>query len=457
MRVLFVTPECAPLVKAGGLGDVSASLPLALRRLGHEVDVLLPGYSDALAKVGALQDEERCAHLGFEARLRRAGALLFLDCASLYARGGGPYQDPGGHDWPDNALRFGFLSRVAADLGARYDVLHCNDWPAALTPAFAHAEKTLLTIHNLAFQGNYEPSWLARLGLSDAMFTMERLEFHGRVSFLKAGLVYSAALNTVSPTYAREIQSPEHGCGLDGLLRARASALTGILNGIDTDVWDPARDPHLVARYNIEDLQAKARNKQELQRRINLEVNADCPLLGFVGRLTHQKGADLIAAAAAELVGLHAQLAVLGRGERDIEAALSAVAARHPGRVAVAIAFDEPLAHLIEAGADVFLMPSRFEPCGLNQMYSQRYGTPPVARATGGLVDTVIDGETGFLFERAEGSALAAAVRRALAVWREPARWREIQRAGMQRDFSWRGAARQYADLYSRLAKARVS
>ena len=457
MRVLFVTPECAPLVKAGGLGDVSASLPQALRRLGHEVDVLLPGYSDALAKVGALQDEERCAHLGFEARLRRAGALLFLDCAPLYARGGGPYQDPGGHDWPDNALRFGFLSRVAADLGARYDVVHCNDWPAALTPAFAHAEKTLLTIHNLAFQGNYEPSWLARLGLSDAMFTMERLEFHGRVSFLKAGLVYSAALTTVSPTYAREIQSPEHGCGLDGLLRARASALTGILNGIDADVWDPARDPHLAARYNIEDLQAKARNKQELQRRLNLEVNADCPLLGFVGRLTHQKGADLIAAAAAELVGLHAQLAVLGRGERDIEAALSAVAARHPGRVAVAIAFDEPLAHLIEAGADVFLMPSRFEPCGLNQMYSQRYGTPPVARATGGLVDTVIDGKTGFLFERGEGSALAAAVRRALAVWREPARWREIQRAGMQRDFSWRGAARQYADLYSRLAKARVS
>ena len=457
MRVLFVTPECAPLVKAGGLGDVSASLPAALRELGHEVDVLLPGYSEALAKVGALQDEQRCAHLGFEARLRRAGALLFLDCPPLYARAGGPYQDPGGHDWPDNALRVGFLSRVAADLGARYDAVHCNDWPAALTPALAHAEKTLLTIHNLAFQGNYEPSWLSRLGLSDAMFTIERLEFYGQISFLKAGLVYAASLNTVSPTYAREIQSAEHGCGFDGLLRARATALSGILNGIDADVWDPARDPHLAARYNVEDLQAKARNKQELQRRLNLDLNADAPLLGFVGRLTHQKGADLIVAAAPELVGLDAQLAVLGRGERGIEAALSAVAARHPGRVAVATAFDDPLAHLIEAGADIFLMPSRFEPCGLNQMYSQRYGTPPVARATGGLVDTVRDGETGFLFERAEGSALAAAVRRALAVWRIPARWQEIQRAGMQRDFSWREAARQYADLYSRLAKARVS
>jgi starch synthase len=457
MRVLFVTPECAPLVKAGGLGDVSASLPAALRQLGHEVDVLLPGYGEALAKVGAFEDEERCAHLGFEARLRRAGALLFVDCPPLYARGGGPYQDPGGQDWPDNALRFGLLSRVAAELGGRYDVVHCNDWPAALTPAFAHAERTLLTIHNLAFQGNYEPSWLSRLGLSDAMFTMEGLEFHGRVSFLKAGLVYSAALNTVSPTYAREIQSAEHGCGFDGLLRARASALTGILNGIDPEVWDPARDPHLAAHYDLDDLQAKAANKRELQRRLNLEINADLPLLGFVGRLTHQKGADLIALAAAELVGLHAQLAVLGQGERDIEAALSAVAARHPGRVAVAIGFDEPLAHRIEAGADLFLMPSRFEPCGLNQMYSQRYGTPPVARATGGLVDTVVDGQTGFLFERAEGSALAAAVRRALAAWREPARWREIQRAGMQRDFSWRAAARQYADLYSRLARGRVS
>jgi starch synthase len=454
MRVLFVTPECAPHVKVGGLGDVSAALPAALRALGHEVDVLLPAYGDLLSAIGPLEDQLRVAHLGYDARLRRSGALLLLDCPPLYQRGGSPYQDPGGHDWPDNALRFGFLSRVAAELGARYDVVHCNDWPAALTPAFANAQKTLLTIHNLAFQGNYEPSWLPRLGLSDAMFSIERLEFHGRMSFLKAGLVYSAALNTVSPTYAREIQSAEHGCGLDGLLRARSSALAGILNGIDVEVWDPASDAHLAARYDIENLQAKAKNKQELQRRINLEVDADVPVLGFIGRLTHQKGADLIAAAAAELVGLPVQLALLGRGEREIEGALAAAAARHPGRIAVAIGFDEPLAHLIEAGADIFLMPSRFEPCGLNQMYSQRYGTPPVARATGGLVDTVADGESGFLFGRADTSALAAAVRRALAAWREPARWREIQRAGMQRDFSWRAAALQYADLYSRLARA---
>ena len=456
MRVLFVTPEYAPLVKVGGLGDVSAALPAALRAIGHQVDILLPGYGALLAKVEATEDEQRFAQLGFEARLRRAGELILVDCPPLFQREGTPYQDPGGQDWPDNPLRFGLLSRIAAELGARYDVIHCNDWPAALTPAFAHAEKTLVTIHNLAFQGNYEPSWLSRLGLSDAMFTIERLEFHGHISFLKAGLVYAAALNTVSPTYAREIQSAEHGCGFDGLLRARADALSGILNGIDPEVWDPSRDPYLAARYDIENLHAKAKNKQELQRRLNLEVNADVPVLGFVGRLTHQKGADLVAAAATELLGLPAQIAVLGRGERGIEGALAAVAARYPGRVAVAVEFDEPLAHLIEAGSDVFLMPSRYEPCGLNQMYSQRYGTPPVARATGGLVDTVADGESGFLFERAEASALAAAVRRALAVWREPARWREMQRAGMQRDFSWRAAARQYADLYSRLARARA-
>ena len=457
MRVLFVTPEFAPLVKVGGLGDVSAALPAALRAIGHEVDVLLPAYGAVLRKVGAPHEEGRFAQLGFEARLQRTGELLLLDCPPLYQRDGSPYQDPGGQDWPDNPLRFGFLSRVAAELGGRYDVIHCNDWPAALAPAFAHGEKTLLTIHNLAFQGNYEPSWVSRLGFPDAMFSMERLEFHGRMSFLKAGLVYSAAFNTVSPTYAREIQSAEHGCGLEGLLRARASALSGILNGIDLDVWDPSRDPHLPGHYNLDDLQPKAKNKQELQRRLNLEINAEVPVLGFIGRLTHQKGADLIAAAAAELVGLPAQLAILGRGERNIEGALAAVAARHPGRVAVAVDFDEPLAHLIEAGSDLFLMPSRYEPCGLNQMYSQRYGTPPIVRATGGLVDTVVDGETGFLFERAEGSALAAAVRRALAVWREPARWVKIQRAGMQRDFSWPAAARQYADLYSRLAKARAS
>ena len=452
MRVLFVTPECTPLAKAGGLGDVSAALPPALRALGLEVDVLLPGYAQVLRQIGDATEVARFSELGLDCRVLKSNELLVLECAPLYQREG-IYQDPGGQDWPDNALRFGLLSKVAARLDAGYDVVHCNDWPAALMPVFSQ-KPSLLTVHNLAFQGNFERSWLARLGLPEPSFSMHQLEFHGRVSFLKGGLVHAGAINTVSPTYAREIQTGEFGCGLDGLLRERHAVLSGILNGIDTDAWNPASDPHLAQPYDASSLDRKASNKRALQRRLNLEPSDEL-LIGLVGRLTHQKGIDLVAAAAHELAALPAQLAVLGQGERSLEGALAAAAARHPGRIALATGFDEELAHLIEGGADIFLMPSRFEPCGLNQMYSQRYGTPPVARATGGLVDTIVDGETGFLFDRAEPAALAAAVRRAIAVWREPARWREVQRAGMGRDFSWQAAARQYAQLYSRLATER--
>jgi len=450
MRVLFVTPECAPLVKTGGLGDVSAGLPAALRALGHEVDVLLPGYAEVLEKIPGAAETARFNELGFECRVLRQDHFLLVDCAALYRRAGTPYQDPGGEDWPDNALRFGLLSKIAARLAAGYDVLHCNDWPAALAPVFSPKAKTLLTVHNVAFQGNFERAWLGRLGLPEELFSVHELEFYGRISFLKGGLLHAAAINTVSPTYAREIQTRELGGGLDGVLRSRSGALSGILNGIDTEVWDPARDRYLAARYDAASLEKKALNKRALQEKLNLDIGSDL-LIGFVGRLTQQKGADLIAAAIADLPG---QVVVLGKGEREIERTLIAAAARHPGRVAVSIGFSEELAHLIEAGADLFLMPSRFEPCGLNQMYSQRYGTPPVARATGGLVDTVADGETGFLFERAEPSALAAAVRRAAAAWREPRRWRAMQRAGMRRDFGWPAAARRYADLYARIISA---
>ena len=451
MRVLFATPECTPFAKAGGLGDVSAALPAALRALGIEVRVLLPGYPGVLEKLRDASEEERFSELGFDCRLLRSGHMLVLDCPPLYQRGGSPYQDPGGQDWPDNALRFGLLSRVAARLPA-YDVIHCNDWPTALTPIFTKVP-ALLTIHNLAFQGNFERAWLDRLGIDPAYFSMDQLEFHGRASFLKGGLVHAGALTTVSPTYAREIQSAEFGCGMEGLLRQRRGVLSGILNGIDTAEWDPATDEHLAATYDSSSLENKALNKSSLQKRLNLQVDGGVPLIGFVGRLTHQKGVDLIAAAMAELAALPAQFALLGKGERELEGALAAAAARHPGRVAMATGFDEPLAHLIEAGADLFLMPSRFEPCGLNQMYSQRYGTLPVARATGGLADTILDGETGFLFERADVTSLTAAVRRAVAAWRESGRWREMQGAAMRRDFSWAAAARRYADLYSRLAR----
>lgn len=463
-RVLFVTPECAPMTKTGGLGDVSAALPDALRAAGVDVRTLLPGYPEVLSAVGRAKLQASFPVLGFECRLLDAEPFLVLDCPQLYRRDGDPYQTNDGRDWDDNALRFGVLSKVAALLGTprsplawRAQVLHCHDWPAALAPVYLEGEPqraaTLMTVHNLAFQGNFDAGLLGQLELAPSCFSLEGLEFYGKLSFLKGGLAYADAISTVSPTYAREIQTADFGCGLDGLLRKRRASLSGILNGIDTVTWNPASDPRIARRYDAGALEAKAENKAALQSRMHLSLDDDLPLLGAVGRLTHQKGIDLLAAAADEIVAMPAQLVVLGKGEPQHERALAAAAARHPGRIAVAIGFREDLAHAIEAGADAFLMPSRFEPCGLNQMYSQRYGTPPIARATGGLVDTVDDGVTGFLFERAESAALVAAVRRALAAYREPARWTRIQRAAMARDFSWGAAARRYADLYQRLAR----
>lgn len=460
MRALFVTPECAPLTKTGGLGDVSAALPAALGEAGVEVRTLMPAYPQA----GSGACVAQFPVLGFDCRLLEAGSMLLLDCPALYAREGGPYQDAGGRDWADNGLRFGALSRAAALLATpasplawKPDVLHCHDWPAGLAPAYLHLEArraaSVMTVHNLAFQGLFDASLLARLELPPESFHLDGVEFHGRVSFLKAGLAYADALTTVSPSYAREIQGEALGCGLDGLLRRRREALTGILNGIDEAQWDPATDARIAQRYDVHTLEAKAVNKAVLQARLGLRPEPELPLLGMVSRFTHQKGSDLVAAAADALVGMPAQLALLGQGDRAHEEALRAAAARHPGRVGLKLGFDEDLAHLIEAGADLFLMPSRFEPCGLNQMYSQRYGTPPVARATGGLIDTIVDGVTGFLFELEEPAALATAVRRALAARADPARWARIQRAGMARDFSWRAAARRYAGLYASLAR----
>ena len=461
-RVLFVSPECAPMTKVGGLGDVSAALPAALRAAGIDVRVLIPGYEGVLAAIST-STAASIATLGHECRLLESEQFLVLDCPALYVRDGNPYQTQAGLDWQDNAVRFGVLSRAAGLLGGassplawRPDVVHCHDWPAGLAPLYLLDEParaaTLMTIHNLAFQGNFDASLHAPLGLPPAAWSVEGAEFYGKLSFLKAGLAYADALSTVSPTYAREIQTPDFGSGLDGLLRKRREVLSGILNGIDTQIWDPARDARIAQRYDERNLDAKALNKAALQARMGLAADDDIPLIGLVGRFTHQKGIDLVAAAGDELAAMPAQLALLGKGEGALEAALAQLAARHPGRIALHVGFSEDLAHLIEAGADVFLMPSRFEPCGLNQMYSQRYGTPPVARATGGLIDTIQDGVTGFLFEREDSEALVAAVRRALAAYRDSARWRRIRRAAMARDFSWAAAARRYADLYQRLA-----
>jgi starch synthase len=458
MRVLFVTPECAPLTKTGGLGDVSSALPAALRALGLDVRTLLPGYRDVLARARG-RETARMDVLGFPARLLEWEAFLILDCPPLYDRAGGPYQDADGRDWPDNALRFGALSRAAARIAAgalawRPELVHCNDWPAALAPVYLALEgrpaASLLTVHNLAFQGLFAPEVIPRLELPAASYSLDGLEFHGRLSFLKGGILAADLLTAVSPTYAREALTEAFGFGLEGVLRRREEALTGILNGIDVDEWNPATDRRIAARYDEGTLERKGLNKRALQRTLGLAEDAAAPLLGAVCRFTHQKGVDYIADAAGRTP---AQLCVLGAGDRELERCMSQLAASNPGRIAVRIGFDEDLAHLIEAGADMFLMPSRFEPCGLNQMYSQRYGTPPVARATGGLKDSIADGETGFLFE----DDLAAALERALAAYADPGRWRELQRRGMQRDFSWSTPARRYAALYSRAAMRRAA
>jgi starch synthase len=474
MRVLFATSEIAPWVKTGGLGDVAAALPPALRELGVDVRVLAPYYpalrrtfpEDTAPVVATLGDFG--AHFAGSA-LREATApdgtpLLLLDSVACFERPGNPYLGPEGHDWLDNHLRFGLLSRVAAWLGSEDNflpwqpqVLHCSDWQTGLAPAYLrllHGGRTpsLLTIHNLAFQGLFGAHTLHELGLPPAAWSVHGVECYGRLSFLKAGLYYADAITTVSPTYAAEIQTDAEGMGLAGLLRDRAKDLTGILNGIDTAAWDPARDPQLPQPYSAGDLAGKAANKAALQRELGLDARADLPLFGIVSRMTHQKGLDMVPAIAEAIADLPAQLAVLGSGERSIEAEFRGIAERHPGRFAVRVGFDEGLAHRIEAGADAFLMPSRFEPCGLNQMFSLRYGTPPLVRATGGLADTVTDGVDGFVFAEATPAALLATIRRAAATWQDKAAWRALQRNGMARDVGWSGPAARYAALYAQLA-----
>jgi starch synthase len=481
LRVLFATPECVPWVKTGGLGDVSAALPAALESRGLDVRVLLPAYRPVLAattrnrrEIAAFAATARFpAALVFEAPLPSGVPAWLVDCPPLYDRDGGPYQDPAsGHDWADNALRFAALARIAALLAGgsspvawRPHVLHCNDWQTALAPVYAHfaggeRAATVTCIHNLAFQGLFPPGTVDEIELPPDAWSIDGAEFYGRLSFLKAGLVYADAITTVSPTYAREIQREPLGFGLQGLLAARADRLHGILNGIDDSVWNPEIDPLITRRYDAAHVEVKHENKLALQERLGLPVGAEVPLLGFVGRLTEQKGADLIAATAPRIAPGAAQLAVLGTGERALEEALQALARARPREVAVRIGFDERLAHLIEAGADAFLMPSRFEPCGLNQMYSQRYGTPPVAHATGGLRDSVIDctpatladgTATGFLFDEPSADALAGAVARALALYRQPRTWHALQRNAMARDFGWGASAERYAALYKSL------
>ena len=472
LKLLFATPECAPLVKTGGLGDVSAALPAALMEQGVDVRVLLPGYTAVLDQVKSAMEIARLEVLGHDVRLLESklpsGVPLWVaSCPALYSRGGGPYQADDGGDWDDNAVRFGVLSKLAAILGSsdspvswRPDVVHCNDWPTALVPVYlrdvpAPRAASLITIHNLAFQGVFERTQVARIALPAWAHGVDGLEFYGRLSFLKGGLLFADAINTVSPTYAKEIQGDALGFGLDGVLRMRSDRLYGVLNGIDTVMWNPQFDGLIPSRYGPLTVDQKRANRKTLRVRMGLEVASERPIAGMVTRLTHQKGIDLLTAAANEIVEMGWQVAVVGTGDRDLVGRLESAQARHAGNFAVWIGFDEGLAHLIEDGSDVFLMPSRFEPCGMNQMYSQRYGTPPIVNATGGLVDTVIESpsaeQTGFLMKDATHGELIDACRRALDAMKDPKGWRAIQLHGMARDFGWEPAARKYREIYNQI------
>lgn len=476
-KVLFVTSEIHPLVKTGGLADVSAALPVALRAIGVDVRVLVPGYPKILS---ALNNKRKLARivdipgLGevnlLSAKISGSDVpLIIIDYPAFYERDGGPYSDKKGQDWPDNAFRFGLLSRIAAMLGSdanplawRPDIVHCNDWQSGLAPAFLHFAKgskaaTVMTVHNLAYQGIFPAETLSQLNLPAESFSMHGVEYYGNLSFLKAGLYYANHLTTVSPTYAREIQSEALGFGMQGLLAERASQLTGILNGVDTEHWNPACDTYLAKTYSPTKLAGKKANKQALQQQLNLPVSADIPLLGVVSRITHQKGLDLLQEIVPFIVREPAQIVILGTGETTLEQAFLLLGEQYPNHFRAVIGFDEGLSHLVEAGADMFLMPSRFEPCGLNQMYSMLYGTPPIVTPTGGLADTVVDlspsslkegSATGFVLKSLTAENLLQTVKRAIDAYHDKKTWRQIQLNGMRHDFGWTKSAEAYLSLY---------
>jgi len=473
MRVLMVASEVSPHAKTGGLADVTGALPRALARLGHQVDVVTPAYrGTALPDAPGGQFDVLVGGETFRTRACEVvdGGVraVLLDQPALFDRAG--LYGESGQDYEDNPVRFAFLARAALEWGASqgkaYDVVHGHDWQAGLVPVlirqtfashevFARAT-TVFTIHNLAFQGSFDASWLPRLGLGWGLFRPDALEYWGKVSYLKGGLMFSRRLTTVSRRYAGEIQTPEHGFGFDGILRSRAADLTGIVNGIDYEVWNPETDPHLVEPFSADHLERKQATKVQLLRDMGLYSKASVrrPLIGMVSRMVDQKGLDLVAEIAGELHELDATFVVLGTGEAKYESMWRTLSTDHPSRVAVRVGFDEGLAHRIEGGADLFLMPSRFEPCGLNQMYSLRYGTLPIVRAVGGLADTVQNldpatGEgTGFVFEDYSPQALLGTLRWALATYEDRDQWRRMQLAGMARDFSWDRSAREYVKVY---------
>ena len=489
MRILFATSEAHPLVKTGGLADVSGALPKAISQLqmlnsNDEIDVkiVMPAYSAVLAKLKNIVTISNLTVLGqncsiVTGKMPDSGLqVIAIQNAFLFERAGGPYCDENGIDWLDNPLRFGVLSRVASLLCSNLspiknwqpDIIQCNDWQTGLVPAYLKLldnspVKSIFSIHNLAFQGIFDASWLEKLDLPLAHFNINGFEYFNQISFLKAGLFYADALSTVSPTYAQEIQTKSFGFGFEGLLQTRKDSLTGILNGIDMQDWNPATDAHLAKNYSNKRITGKAFVKKSLQQQLGLQIDANAPLLGVVSRLTHQKGLDLLPEIMPKLIALGCQFAILGSGEKKLEAKFDDLAQRYPMQVSMNIGYHEHLSHNIMAGSDMFIMPSRFEPCGLNQLYGLAYGTPPIVSNTGGLADSICDTNlitlknntaTGFITQSVTVTALLVTIERAINAWRDRKTWRNIQKNGMQRDISWKLSAMDYIKLYQKVLEA---
>jgi len=492
LRILFVTSEAFPLIKTGGLADVSGSLPAALQKIGADIRILIPGYPSVLDKLinpKFLTTISNLPHIGAVNLIlgempETKVPVMAIESIGLYQRDGGPYVDATGKDWEDNPYRFGTLSLIAAILSSDQsplkdwtpDITHCNDWQSGLTPAFMHFmransskinhAKSVLSIHNLAFQGCYSANWVTRLGLPAESYQINGVEYYGQLSFLKAAIFYADGLSTVSPTYAKEIQTEAYGFGMEGLLTARGKEIHGILNGLDTKEWNPATDQHLAQHYDASNLTGKQTVKSTLQTKLGLKIEAQTPLLGVVSRLTHQKGLDMLLACAEDLIALHdCQLVVLGSGDGNLEKGFRDLALKFPNQVSVTIGYNEELSHQIMAGCDIFIMPSRFEPCGLNQMYGLRYGTPPVVTHTGGLADSVEDSNdisinnktaTGFVMRKADPSELVSVVKRAIGYYQNKKVWKEIQENGMRLNLDWSRSAETYMTMYEEILKNQI-
>jgi starch synthase len=476
VQVLFVASECAPFIKTGGLADVAGAVPKALAELGINAKVMMPAYAELKGASKRKQLLDLGTLHGGPARIVEAKAdgieLLLLEAPHLYDRPGNPYLGADGKDWPDNHLRYGALCQAAAKVAAKGvakwkpDLVHVHDWQAGLVPAYLklgtkNPPPCVMTIHNIAFQGLFPPTVINDLDLPTAAFVTDGYEYYGKVGFLKAGLVYSDAITTVSPTYARELMTPEFGFGLEGLLAKRKADVSGILNGIDTDVWNPETDPAIARNYSIRALRNKGANKAALEKRFGLDPAPKSPLFCVISRLTSQKGLDLLLEALPRLVSRGGRLALLGSGDKGMEEAFVEAARLNPRMVGVLIGYDEPLSHLMQAGSDAILVPSRFEPCGLTQLYGLRYGTLPVVARTGGLADTVIDANdaameagcaTGFQFAPITAGALGDAIDRACDAYADEAKWRKITRNAMRHPVDWGRSAKSYAELYMSLA-----